>query len=306
MRVGDVIHGRYRLEALLGSGSHGVVYEAVALDDGTPVAVKALRPWLAREGAVRTRFEREAAAASRIRHPNVIATLDAGVDPTSCEPFLVQPLLRGLDLKAALLREKRFAPKVAVDLMVPVMAGLIALHREGIVGLAPTALAEDYERAAPRRRWGRVAAAALVAAASFAVAYGASARREPWEVRITTRPASAAVTWDGARTAGGAYVASGSASHAASASRSRSSTTSPMRSGPSVSRRRSTSARSASASGRPSRRANMCSTGPMPFSMPASVRRLPNLVPPMMVTARSTASGDMLLSRASIMVATSG
>ncbi len=155
MRVGDVIHGRYRLEALLGSGSHGVVYEAVALDDGTLVAVKALRPWLAREGAVRTRFEREAAAASRIRHPNVIATLDAGVDPTSGEPFLVQPLLRGLDLKAALLREKRFAPKVAVDLMVPVMAGLIALHREGIVGLAPTALAEDYERAAPRRRWGR-------------------------------------------------------------------------------------------------------------------------------------------------------
>jgi hypothetical protein len=132
VRVGDVVAGRYRLEAVVGSGSHGVVYRG-RCDDGAEVAVKTLRPGLLREGVVRARFEREVTAASRIRHPHVIATLDAGTDPDSGAPYLVQPLLRGVDLKVALLREKRFAPKVAVDLVVPVMAGLIALHREGIV-----------------------------------------------------------------------------------------------------------------------------------------------------------------------------
>ena len=128
MRVGDVVAGRYRLEAVIGSGSHGVVYRAECVDDGSLVAVKTLRPGLLRERVVRERFEREVTAASHIRHPNVIATLDAGADPESGAPYLVQPLLRGVDLKVALLREKRFAPRVAVDLVVPVMAGLIALH----------------------------------------------------------------------------------------------------------------------------------------------------------------------------------
>jgi serine/threonine protein kinase len=132
-----VLAGRYRLADVIGSGSYGVVYAADRLDGGPAVAVKTLRREMMRHAEVVRRFEQEVVLAARIRHPNLVEVLDAGTDPLDGSLFFVQPLLLGMDLKAALLREGKFAPRVAVDLMVPVMAALLALHREGIVPRLP-------------------------------------------------------------------------------------------------------------------------------------------------------------------------
>ena len=133
MTTGTDLARRYRLGPPLGAGTYGVVYAATRLTDGAEVAIKTLRPEMTREPEVVRRFEQEAMLASRIRHPALIEVLEAGVDPRDGSPFIVQPLLRGTDLRAVLARQGRLPAAAAVDLMVPVMAGLLALHREGIV-----------------------------------------------------------------------------------------------------------------------------------------------------------------------------
>jgi serine/threonine-protein kinase len=77
-RVGTVIAARYRLDRRLGAGGVGDVYLASALPEERRVAVKLLRRELGLLPEVVALFEREAAAASRIDHPNVAGALDFG------------------------------------------------------------------------------------------------------------------------------------------------------------------------------------------------------------------------------------
>ena len=95
-----------------------------------PVAVKLLHKHLAADGELRERFRREAVAAARLAHPNVVATFDTGEDGD--QPFIVMELVRGRTLRA-LIDEGPLRPAVAAAIGVQVAGALDAAHRAGIV-----------------------------------------------------------------------------------------------------------------------------------------------------------------------------
>jgi eukaryotic-like serine/threonine-protein kinase len=113
--VGRELGGRFRLQQVLGSGGIGHVFLAQPLgEDGQPtVAVKVLRMELAHQREAVARFEREALAASRIRHENVIEVhgpsgVHEGVR------FFAMRLLVGVDLADLLASSTRLSPGRAV------------------------------------------------------------------------------------------------------------------------------------------------------------------------------------------------
>jgi serine/threonine protein kinase len=127
---------RYELYELIGEGGMGAVYRAVDSRLGRTVALKTVVP--ERTGAgltdeLRQRFMREALAASKVEHRNVVQVLDFGVTADGT-PYLVMEYLRGQDL-GMLLRKSRgpLAVEYVADLMLGVCAALRACHQLGIV-----------------------------------------------------------------------------------------------------------------------------------------------------------------------------
>jgi serine/threonine-protein kinase len=129
---GAIVDGRWRIEALLGTGGMGSVYRAEHVHVGRRAAVKVLHPDLWRSPAERERFRREARVASRLRSPHVVEVLDFGEDAGG-RPYLVMELLEGEPLRAVLDREGRLAPQRVVRLLRQLLDGLAAAHAEGIV-----------------------------------------------------------------------------------------------------------------------------------------------------------------------------
>jgi serine/threonine-protein kinase len=74
--VGEVLDEKYRLEELLGSGGMGAVYLATHLGTARYVALKLIAPQFMRNEEFVERFKREARAAGRLRHPNVVDVTD--------------------------------------------------------------------------------------------------------------------------------------------------------------------------------------------------------------------------------------
>src|SRR5205823_8403671 len=91
-----VAHPRYEILELLGSGGMGAVYKARHRLMDRLVALKVIRPDLIGEPAMVTRFEREARAAARLTHPNIVAAYDA--DQVGGTHFLVMEYVEGADL----------------------------------------------------------------------------------------------------------------------------------------------------------------------------------------------------------------
>ncbi|MFO0613056.1 MAG: serine/threonine-protein kinase [Polyangiaceae bacterium] len=100
MREGDVLEGRFRLDAVAGSGAMGVVFRGTDLARGAPVAVKVLRQADPTDIA---RFVREAEVLVALQHPNVVRYVAHG-RTTANEPFLVMEWLAGETLKDRLAR----------------------------------------------------------------------------------------------------------------------------------------------------------------------------------------------------------
>jgi len=129
---GAVLDGRWRIEALLGSGGMGAVYRAEHVHVGRKAALKVLHVDLRRSPAERERFRREARVASRLRSPHVVEVLDFGEDEAG-RAYLAMELLEGEPLRAVLDREGRLAPARAVRLLRQLLDGLAAAHAAGIV-----------------------------------------------------------------------------------------------------------------------------------------------------------------------------
>jgi serine/threonine-protein kinase len=126
---GQVIGDKYRIEEQLGKGGMGAVYRATHVVSGKQVALKwMLRP--ATDERAKQRFTREARAAGRISHPNVVDVYDIGQDGDA--GYLVMELLRGDSLRHYLARGQ-LGPTAVVDLLLPAMRGVAAAHREGVV-----------------------------------------------------------------------------------------------------------------------------------------------------------------------------
>ena len=90
-RVGTTIAGKYRLDRLLGKGGMGAVYEATHVGIDRKFALKLLHDQTGRAPDSEARFEREARAAGRIGHPNIVAVFDFGRTDDD-DPYIVMEL----------------------------------------------------------------------------------------------------------------------------------------------------------------------------------------------------------------------
>ncbi|MGY1671896.1 Stk1 family PASTA domain-containing Ser/Thr kinase [Geodermatophilus sp. SYSU D00710] len=129
--VGLVLEGRYRLEERLARGGMSTVYAATDLRLHRTVAVKVMAEHLAHDPTFVGRFTREARAAAMLSHPNVVSVSDQGSDQGLV--FLVMELVRGRTLRDLLQARGRLTVAEAFAVLEPVLAGLAAAHRAGIV-----------------------------------------------------------------------------------------------------------------------------------------------------------------------------
>jgi eukaryotic-like serine/threonine-protein kinase len=127
---GDLIAERYRVVRALGQGGMGVVVEAENIVTGKRVALKWLRSSQSVDVAGMQRLVREARVAARVRHPNLIDIYDVGDHAGAL--FLVEELLEGQPLSTALGHGPVAHPELLATLM-PVLEGLAAAHRQGVV-----------------------------------------------------------------------------------------------------------------------------------------------------------------------------
>lgn len=133
--AGHLLCDRYRVETVIGRGGMGAVYSATDLRLERAVALKVVTvpaPDAAARARVRARFHREARAAARLQHANVVTVYDFGTDPRLDLDFLVMELLRGEDLATRLARS--LPPlDLAVEVLRQAAEGLAAGHRAGLV-----------------------------------------------------------------------------------------------------------------------------------------------------------------------------
>jgi len=123
--------GRYRLKRLIAKGGMAEVWEAVDEILGRPVAVKILHPHLAADESFHERFRREAIAAARLAHPNVVATFDTGTDQGIT--FIVMEMVDAPTLRQALNDGGPMAPGRVVHVGAQVSDALYYAHRAGVV-----------------------------------------------------------------------------------------------------------------------------------------------------------------------------
>ncbi len=130
--TGEVLDGRYRIEAKLATGGMGEVYRATHVHIGRVSAIKVIGPDQATHPDSASRFRREALHASRITHPNVCTLYDFGVTPTG-RLYLAMEYIEGVTLRQALETTPRFPPARVVAIARQCAAGLQAAHALGIV-----------------------------------------------------------------------------------------------------------------------------------------------------------------------------
>jgi eukaryotic-like serine/threonine-protein kinase len=121
--------GRYQVVERIGRGAMGVVYRAHDSAMGRDVALKVLTADLEDDPDIRTRFHREAEAAARLSHPNIITIFDVGEDGDRF--FIVMELLRGTTLREFLKQNDASLPR-KLDLMCQLCAGLGSAHNASI------------------------------------------------------------------------------------------------------------------------------------------------------------------------------
>lgn len=126
-----MLAGKYRLTRLLGHGGMGSVWAAEHVGLHAEVAVKLMKRSLASDPALRSRFEREAQAAARLKGPHTVAVHDVGVDEGM--PFLVMERLEGEDLGQRLKHLDIVPPRAALWIVDQVGRALYKAHTAGLV-----------------------------------------------------------------------------------------------------------------------------------------------------------------------------
>jgi beta-lactam-binding protein with PASTA domain/serine/threonine protein kinase len=131
--IGQLLDGRYRLDAQIARGGMATVYEATDLRLDRTVAVKVMRPALAEDPDFVQRFAREARAAARLSSPEVVAVHDQGTDGTTGTAYLVMEHVAGRTLRDVVRTRGALPPARALDLLEPVLRALAAAHAAGLV-----------------------------------------------------------------------------------------------------------------------------------------------------------------------------
>ncbi len=133
--LGQVLDAKYRLERLLGRGGMGAVYLATHLGTERYVALKLITPQFMRNEEFVARFKREARAAGRLRHPNVVDVTDFGFADAGGEPvaYLVMEYLDGCTLGDVLAEENQLPLDWVVDILEQVSSAVHEAHQQGII-----------------------------------------------------------------------------------------------------------------------------------------------------------------------------
>ena len=129
--IGRLISGRYRIEAVVGTGGMAVVYRALDLQENRTVAIKVLRPEYESDMEFVRRFSREAEAAAKMSHENIVNMLDVGIEGDM--RYIVMEYVDGQTLKEMIRDEGRIHPDVALRMTIRILAAVDHAHRNGIV-----------------------------------------------------------------------------------------------------------------------------------------------------------------------------
>ncbi len=138
---GEVLAGRFQITRFIGHGGMGEVYEAHDLEFGSHVALKTLRPKIARDGWALKRFRQEFQLARRVTHPNVCRIFDMErhrMEEGTAGPgfdvlFIAMELLKGEGLSERLRREGRMSVDEALPLIQQMGGALQAAHDAGVI-----------------------------------------------------------------------------------------------------------------------------------------------------------------------------
>jgi serine/threonine protein kinase len=130
--LGTVVGGRYYVRRLCGEGGMGRVYEAEHIDIGKRVALKILHPAYSQTPDLVERLRREARAASKISHPNVVDVTDSGTTPEGSF-FFVMEYLEGIELGELIYREKRLDIRRTLIIGTQIARALQAAHEVNVI-----------------------------------------------------------------------------------------------------------------------------------------------------------------------------
>ena len=134
-RLGD----RYELGDTLGRGGMAEVFEGQDLRLNRRVAVKVLRPDLARDPSFQSRFRREAQSAASLNDPNIVAVYDTGEDVLDgggehvMVPYIVMEYVDGHTLRELMSSGRRLLPERSLEIMAGVLSALDYSHAHGII-----------------------------------------------------------------------------------------------------------------------------------------------------------------------------
>ena len=133
--IGEILDDKYRIDRQLGAGGMGNVYLATHLGTTRVVAVKVIAPKWAADPRFLARFQREAQACGRLRHPNIVNVTDFGIAKSTRGdmPYLVMEYLDGQTLSDFQKANPVIPLPLIADLLDQIGLALSEAHRHGIV-----------------------------------------------------------------------------------------------------------------------------------------------------------------------------
>jgi serine/threonine protein kinase len=133
--IGQTLDEKYFIDKQLGKGGMGAVFLATHLGTGRPVAVKVIAPQFMANDEFVERFKREAKAAGRLRHPNVVDVTDFGFANFEEHrlAYLVMEYLDGCSLGDILIEESRLPLEWVIDILEQACSAVDEAHKQGVV-----------------------------------------------------------------------------------------------------------------------------------------------------------------------------
>lgn len=133
--IGQTLDGKYKIEREIGRGGMGTVYLATHVGTERPVALKIIAPQFMSRPEFVERFRREARAAGRLRHPNVVDVTDFGFSESNQGKvaYLVMEYLDGVTLGEVLEEEQKLPLSWSLDILEQVCSAVHEAHTQGII-----------------------------------------------------------------------------------------------------------------------------------------------------------------------------
>jgi serine/threonine-protein kinase len=178
-----LLDGRYLVQGKIASGGTSTVYRGLDLRLDRPVALKVMDSRYAGDSQFLTRFQLEARTVARLKNAGLVAVYDQGMDAR--HPFLVMELIEGGTLRELLAERGPMPPHAVVAVLRPVLGGLAAAHRAGLVhrDVKPENVLISDDGDVKIADFGLVRAVAAAGITSTSVILGTAAYLSPEQVR---------------------------------------------------------------------------------------------------------------------------